>query len=103
MLRVRTLGAGNVEFTNEHPGAWAHVDYTIQREADYGITILAGPMFAGSYRGCAESGAYCPDIEGASDAVMTDHGVFLGSWLRPGVLIYDCEAQPDQSHRGIGR
>jgi len=70
---------GNADFTNEVPSYWAHVDYIIQRAADYGITVLAGPMFAGSYRGCAESGGYCPDIKSASDAVMTDYGVFLGS------------------------
>ena len=70
---------GNADFTNEDPDYWAHVDYIIQRAAAYGITILAGPMFAGSYRGCAESGGYCPDIKSASDAVMTDYGVFLGN------------------------
>jgi hypothetical protein len=70
---------GNADFTNEDPGYWAHVDYVIQRAGAYGITVLAGPVFAGAYRGCAESGGYCPDIKRASDALMTGYGVFLGS------------------------
>ena len=70
---------GDADFTNEDPSYWAHVDYIIQRAAAYRITVLAGPVFAGAFGGCPESGGYCPDIKRASDAVMTDYGVFLGS------------------------
>jgi hypothetical protein len=69
----------DADFTNEGPSYWAHVDYVIRRAAVYGITILAGPAFAGAFGGCDESGGYCPDIKSASDAVMTDYGVFLGN------------------------
>ncbi len=73
------LWGGKADFTNEDPSYWAHVDYVIRRAAVYGITVLAGPAFAGAFGGCDESGGYCPDIKSASDAAMTDYGVFLGN------------------------
>ena len=69
---------GNANFTNENPSYWAHVDDVVRRAGAYGITVLAGPAFAGAFGGCSESGGYCPDLKSASDAVMTDYGVFLG-------------------------
>ena len=71
--------SGGADFTNENEAYFEHVDYVVQRAATYGITVLMGTAFAGAYGGCNESGGYCPEIEAASDAMMTAYGEYLGN------------------------
>jgi len=56
---------------------WAHADYVLQRAAAYGITVLAGTAFHGSFDDC--SIRYFASMEKTSDATLTAYGAFLGN------------------------
>jgi len=70
---------GGADFTgmNHATAYWAHVDHVLQRSAAYGITVLAGTAFHGSFDNC--SIPYFASMEKTPDATLTAYGAFLGN------------------------
>lgn len=70
---------GGADFTgmSNATAYWGHVDYVLQRAAAYGITVLAGTAFHGSFDNC--SIPYFASMEKTSDVTLTAYGEFLGN------------------------
>ena len=70
---------GGADFTgmDNATAYWAHVDHVLQRSAAYGITVLAGTAFHGSFDNC--SIPYFASMEKTPDATLTAYGAFLGN------------------------
>ena len=56
---------------------FAQVDWVLQQASQYGMTIIMGTAFVGSYGTC--SGEYVSAMESASDATMQAYGAYLGA------------------------
>jgi hypothetical protein len=63
------------DFTNENPDYWKHVDYVVQRAADYGITVGLTPAFVG----LTSEGGYLTSYQKSSESDFTAYGEFLGN------------------------
>lgn len=70
---------GGADFTGMSSATayWAHVDHVLQRAAAYGITVLAGTAFPGSFDKCDT--LYYSSMAASSDAKMKAYGAFLGN------------------------
>jgi hypothetical protein len=97
---------GGTDFTGMSSATayWAHVDYVLQKAAAYGITVLAGTAFPGSFDSCTSP--YYSSMVASSDATMTAYGAFLGNRYKsyPNIIwLMGGDANPALCGSGVQR
>jgi len=97
---------GGADFTGMSSATayWAHVDFVLQRAAAYGITVLAGTAFTGSFDQCTSR--YYSSMAASSDDTTKAYGAFLGNRYKsyPNIIwLMGGDANPALCGSGVQR